>query len=85
MRRTTGSDARSVLPLFAAELLALVDRPMLWCGVNGVARSLREGLLRAAQVSAKGQTPSPLRSPDGVVVVHRPQMLRLWKRLGLVG
>lgn len=66
------------------DLLALVDRPMVWTNdVNGISRSLREGLLLTAQISAQGRTPFRLQSPEAVVIDH-PQMLRLWRRLGLV-
>ena len=65
------------------ELVEIADRPQLWKSQDGIAKSLRAGLVRAAHVKDRGRSPYPLESPTGIRV-ELAQMSRLWSRLGIV-
>lgn len=65
------------------ELVEIADRPRLWISQDGYVKSLRAGLVRAAQITDQGRSPYPLEGPTGVRV-ELAQMSRLWERLGIV-
>ena len=64
-------------------LIEIADRPQLWMSNDGLARTLRASLVRAAHITNRGRSPYPLQSPTGVRV-ELVQMSRLWNRLGIV-
>jgi len=66
------------------ELIEILDRREPWISVDGASLTLREALLRAARVSASGRSPFKLKRPATNIEVDHLQMLRLWKRLGIV-
>jgi hypothetical protein len=66
------------------ELVEIVDRPGPWISVDGVSDTLRGALVRAAEISAAGRSPFKLKRPATNIEVDHLQMLRLWKRLGIV-
>jgi hypothetical protein len=63
------------------QLLATVDQPGQWTGLDGIFPNLRAALLNAARIV--GRSPYPLRGP-GDVEIDRVLMFGLWKRLGIV-
>jgi len=65
------------------ELVEIADQPQLWISQDGYAKTLRSGLVRAANITDRGRSPYPLESPCGVRV-ELAQMSRLWIRLGIV-
>jgi hypothetical protein len=65
------------------ELVEIADQPQLWISQDGLAKSLRAGLVRAAHIKNRGRSPYSLESPTGVRV-ELAQMSRLWDRLGIV-
>ena len=65
------------------ELVEIADRPQLWISRDGYAKTLRAGLVRAAQITDRGRSPYPLESPGGTRV-ELAQMSRLLNRLGIV-
>src|SRR5262245_43832834 len=64
------------------ELVEIADRPQLWISKEGYVKTLRAGLMRAANITGQGRSPYPLESPTGVKV-ELAQMARLWSRLGI--
>jgi hypothetical protein len=66
------------------ELMENLDRPGQWFNLDGRAKTLRDALVRAAEMSGTGRSPRELRQLDNNIEVGHPQMLRLWKRLGFV-
>ena len=65
------------------ELVEIADQPQLWISKDGYVKTLRAGLVRAARITGRGRSPSPLESPNGTRI-ELPQMSRLWNRLGIV-
>lgn len=69
------------------ELIRTLDQA-LWIargGPTGVltAGTLRQCLHAAAIESKSGRSPGTIGKPDDMIVVEHPQMLRLWKHLGM--
>jgi len=64
------------------ELVEIADLPQLWISKDGLAKTLRAGLVRAAHIADRGRSPYPLESPRSVRV-ELAQMARLWDRLGI--
>jgi hypothetical protein len=62
------------------ELLNDANRSGPWLSQDGLAPTLNAALLRAAEISGRGQSPYPLEGPNGERIEHE-QMLRLWRRL----
>jgi hypothetical protein len=63
------------------ELLRIADNPGLWHSQDGISNSLRNALLKAAEVLGTSRSPYPIHGPDGIAVEH-DQMYRLLHRYG---
>jgi hypothetical protein len=66
------------------ELVEIADRQGPCISIDDAYNTLRDALVRAAQISGSGRTPFKLKRPATNTEVDHAQMLRLWKLLGML-
>jgi hypothetical protein len=70
-------DQRPTKQISDDELVEIADRPQLWISQDGYAKTLRAGLVRAAQIADRGRLALSIGKPHRCQGRTRPDVERL--------